>query len=207
MSDMKLYPTKANLRKGIFYGIVTLGFSGVLIAAQVDTVTNLLGMLCFGLGGYLVLTSVRRLQAPTPVFEADAIGFSVKGKAKRPWSEFRGVEVYKLRSGFFTVAKYVRVKVGKNLLGGNVQIGQTFLSGPPEEMAAEISGYARFVMEFGFAPQMTQDAPLVHTAREPMLEPSTTPTSFSERLSTHNSSPVSSVPSIGERIFGRRKVI
>ena len=165
----------------------------------------------------MAVKSAYHLANPKPVFDADAEGFSVKGKAKRPWSQFRGVSVYRAQSGLITVGKFVRVKVGKSMLGGNVQIGMTEMSGSAEEMVFKIGAFAEAMKSGEMALHQYQVPPVgavveppkvrPQHAAAPQPEPVFAPRPLAARIQAADAGPVQSVPSMGERLFGRRKVM
>lgn len=99
MRELILCPTKRNLQKGVAYGLGAIGLAIYLYQLGGDIEFTLIAVGSFVAGLWMVVKSGLQLSNPKPVFSADASGFSVKGKAKRPWSEFRGVSVYRVRSG------------------------------------------------------------------------------------------------------------
>lgn len=121
------------------------------------------------------------------------------------------------------------------MLGGRVRLNMLLLNGPAKKMAAEIECYAQTAKRIAamgladavleaveatrhrFPPTAAPVADARDTSRpakpaadftqpvaEPVLEQRG---SFAERLSAAGPSPVEAIPSMSERIFGRRKVI
>ena len=167
MRELTLYPTKQNLQKGIAFGVGATVLAVYLYSLGAEIEFQIFAIVSFGGGLWMIAKSALRLANPKPIFEADQDGFSVKGKAKRPWSEFRGVSVYRAQSGLFTVGKFVRVKVGKSFLGGNVQIGMTEMSASAERMVSQIDAFADAMKAGGFSPE-PYHVPPVGTPVEPV---------------------------------------
>jgi len=224
MQPLILYPLKLNLQKGLASGLGALGLGAYLIMLDTDTEWFFIGIIGVILGLHLTVTHALALANPSPVFEADAQGFSVKRGAKRPWSEFRGVEVYRVRSGMMTVSRTVRIKVGKTMLGGAKQIKWSEMSASPTEMCNTIGRYAEGAQGRARADHMeaavtgarsisAQPVAPARPARKQMAQPAAAPEpvmfeqrSFAQRLQDTNG-PVQSTPRLSERLFGRRKVI
>lgn len=240
MQPLILFPLKSNMQKGIGAGLAGAGLGAYLLTLDTHIEFFITGIFGLIFGGFLAAKSALALANPTPVFQADAQGFAVKNGAKRPWSEFRSVEVHRVQSGLLTVSRTVRVKVGKSILGGSKQIKWYEMSASPMEMTRQIERYADDAQSAVRGASMdavignpwgaSQPAPaparpmpasaFVPPAPAP-IEPdfasaatALTPTpvtfekrSFAQRLQDTADSPVQSVPSLGERLFGRRKVL
>ena len=200
---LTLYPRKRNLIGGIVVGVGCFGLTAVLPSIQPQVgesgneVLNLLG-------GWLILYYGYRMLRPKPSFEADMDGFSVQGSKTYPWSQFRGVALHGLSVNFIPSGRWVVVKVGKGILGRKLHIKWTQLSASPKQMVSQIAHFAdvaRAVEAQEAAPVQAQAAPM--SAQRP-AQPAP---SIGERLKENVGSPVSSVPTLSERLFGRRKVL
>lgn len=77
-----------------------------------------------------------------PSFEADNDGFSVMGKAKRPWSDYKGAQFKTIRIYFFALLSWVIVKTGTGLLAPSQQIQWGNLSEKPKKMAEKMNNFA-----------------------------------------------------------------
>ncbi|SMX45507.1 hypothetical protein [Octadecabacter ascidiaceicola] len=230
---IELYPGGTGRRNAL------IGAGGALFfALQLGTWTRAdslpyLMWVFLGLAVMTIVPTILTFVQPVPSFAADREGFSVKGKPKKGWDEFKGVKVQTVRYLFFPLAKNVIIKTGKTVLGRSYSISRVHQSGPAEEMAAEIAAYARAaqlapaprvahadvrmeaprpVQQPVFAPEAVRPEPLHDFGLRPKQ-----PQSAAQPV-TKQSDPlmarvqgaggaIESVPSLGERIFGRRKVI
>ncbi|MCF2870897.1 hypothetical protein L0664_07445 [Octadecabacter sp. G9-8] len=208
MATLTLYPSDLNKKLSVLQGVGALALGGYLVFLNGDLQFNIFGYLVMAIGVWTGMRSVFQFFNPRPVFEADAHGFSVKGKTKRPWSEFRGVTVHKSSGGLVSLTKMIRVRVGKSILGGYVQINHLQMSEPALTMARRIEEFAASITRDGATVVDKYPVPRVEenvrpTAPEPAVQrrpPGLRPQDF-------GAGPVQSPPTFGERIFGRRKVI
>lgn len=142
MQPLILYPSEKKSKTGFGIGIASFAAGALIWAFGGSIETQILWMLLLGGGVYMMVVCGRQLVDKRPVFEADAHGFSVKGGGRRPWSDFRGVEVYTGRSGSFVTSRTVRIKTGKTFLGGAKSIKCHEMSGLASEMMLTIARYA-----------------------------------------------------------------
>jgi len=215
MRTLTLYPLKRNLQKGVVFGLAAVALAIYLYTLDGGIEFQALAGIAVLGGIWMAGKAALQLAHPRPVFDADSQGFSVKGKAKRPWSEFRGVVVHRQQTGAVSVTKYVRVKVGKSILGGHVQIGVTEQSAPAEDMVAQIGNFADAMMS-GVVAQEKYHVPPVDGVATPVQSRRAAPVQHAPSAprpvtaraqQAAGSGPVQSVPSFGERLFGRRKVL
>lgn len=215
MRTLTLYPLKRNLQKGVVFGLGAVALAIYLYTLDGAPEFQVFAVIAFLGGCWMAGKAALQLANPRPVFDADSQGFSVKGKAKRPWSEFRGVVVHRQQTGAVSVTKYVRVKVGKSMLGGHVQLGMTEQSAPAEDMVAQIGHFADAMMsgvvaqeKYHVPPVDATDMPAQPRRAAPVQQTPIAPRPVTARAQqAANSGPVQSVPSFGERLFGRRKVL
>lgn len=199
MDPVAFYPDSTNLKKGIALGVVLLVMGNAISGGLAGTLLIFLGFAVAGLSGYAFMR-------PSPCFEADADGFSVMGKTKRPWSEFQGAGVHVVRYSFIPIAKLCYVRVGKGkLMARKLHIRWTHLPLSPKETAQKIQlvatmAAAQQVPEMGVrrpvaqAPEPRDTAP-VDAPRRPVR---TTPAAMSD------GGPIRSTRGL---FGGRRKVI
>lgn len=237
MNELKLYPLKRNLQLGLAVGVGLIGLGAYLSQGVNNAEFKEAGYVFFPIGLWLMGDAVWRLIQPRPVFEADMLGFSVRGGRKRPWNEYRSTTVWRARSGLFTVAKYVRIHVGKSFFGGAKQIHQFHLSAPADQMAGQIEGFA-MRMKAGAeaniakyhvpplpatnpepvpqpglapAPQMAarRPAPAPVAAAQPVSRPQqlAPERALAAAMRGQGNGPIRSVPTLTERLFGRSKTI
>lgn len=81
--------------------------------------------------------------AKKPSFEADNDGFSVMGKGKRPWSDYKGAQVKAIRVYFFPILSWVVVKTGSGMMAPSQQIQWGHLSEKPKKMVEKMNNFAR----------------------------------------------------------------
>lgn len=219
MLPLELYPSDSAKKRGLIgAGMLFFLAYQAMTWSRADELPTL-AWIFLGLGVAALVPVARSYVAPRPSFAADASGFSVMGKPKRGWDEFRSAQVRTIRYGIIPISKTVVVKVGKSILGGSIQIHPAQLSAPAAEMAAEIQRYADFMKVNGdmavAAGTILQKAEEARIAR-PVARPASghagqaeaTPLavrSFKDRLK--DGGPISSTPRLSERLFGRRKVI
>ena len=215
MTPIALYPSDASLKKGGALGVFLLfiGYQYLTWSPNGEPIIPAM----FALGGLgLIGLCVWRYFKPRPSFEADANGFSVMGKKRRSWDEYRGARIYTMRVGFIPAARWVIVKTGKTILGGKVHIKWTHLSSNAADMAAEIEAYARIakLMAEGHAAgamapqaQATNSGSIHRPQGAPTPSPRPAERPYTVAAQAAGSSPVQSVPSFGERLFGNRKVM
>ncbi len=207
MTPIVLYPSDSSYKKAAAIGGFNL-FMAYQLYSWAPDMSGWVPAVIAVIGAGLIGQTAWRYAVPKPSFAADASGFSVMGKKKRCWDEYRGVKLRALRIGFFPVGNWVIVKTGKSVLGGSVHIKVTHLSAPAHEMAAQINVYAKHA-------QRAQDLTLAMAAipARQMVGNVAQPTGRSRAnpmttaFQGGNSGPVQSVPSLSERLFGRRKVI
>ncbi len=77
-----------------------------------------------------------------PSFKADNDGFSVMGKPKRPWSDYKGAQVKAIRFYFFPILSWVVVKTGTGMMAPQQQIQWGHLSDKPKKMAEKMNSFA-----------------------------------------------------------------
>lgn len=209
MTPIQLFPSDATHKKSMIIGAIVLfvtfpqaSFSGDQNGA-LFALLSLFGFYMFAQVGWAKLH-------PKPSFEADADGFSVMGKPKRPWDEFRAAKVQTSYMWFIPVSRTVTITTGKSILGGRVYIRGTHLSAPAKEMAAEIATYAREA-KFMQSSEAVMAAVVPEAAETPRalgVRPAAgAPVVARTPKPVTSGSPVETVPSFGERIFGRRKVL
>ena len=164
---LTLYPKQLNLAGGVIIGagIVWLGQHWIgAVADGGDALVHWgVGLAAIGFGAWHGVRSALGLIRPRPSFAADAEGFSVMGKRKRPWSEFQDIGITKMTYGGITVGKSVFVKVGKGpMLARKQYINWVAQSGSANVMAAQIGAYA-------------QEQAVAMRAREMMADPAPAP--------------------------------
>ena len=160
MQKIELHPDRQNLLKGLA-GAAVLAFVGLQFHGGTET-TNYLAYILWLVAGVLAMQIGSSLITPKPSFVADADGFSVMGKAKRPWSEFQSVQVETIRMYLIPVGRWVTVRAGSTrIFAQKLQIKQSHLSGPAKQMADAISRAAAIARMGGFAPAAVDevDAP------------------------------------------------
>lgn len=223
---IELFPSEMNRLKGIALGAVLLLFAYKMAGtaeSEAVWVVWLFGLL----GGFGFLASAWSYVRPKASFAADMDGFSIRGKRKKSWNEFRSVSVHTVSYWFIPVSRDVVVKTGKSMIGGRKHVPFYLMSGSAKEMAAEISQYVRAVQvakQRGTDDVMQRAEALMTRAPRQVVKaevelphanaPTTPPIidvnrptgdSFMTRLQ-ESGAPVSSVPTLSERIFGKRKV-
>lgn len=222
MQPLALYPSTTNLKRGLGIGLAAAVLGAYLWTLDGAPEFTFLALLGVGFGGYMALVCGRRLHDPSAVFEADATGFSVKGKGRRPWEEFRGVQIHRTHSGPFIVSRHVRIKVGKSMLGGFYDLKWYELSGSAADVVMAIQRYADAAMVTRHhatmdavvkAQPLNLDARLDKPKEAPQQAPALMPTPIVEQAAlagrpihrpAADSGPIQSVPSLGQRIFGRK---
>ncbi len=224
---LELFPSDASRLKGFALGLVALFFAYKLAgAADVENAVWLVWVFG-GLGVIGVGASVWSYLRPRPSFAADIDGFSVRGKRKRSWDDFRSVNVHTVRYWFIPVARNVVIRTGKSVIGGRQHIPNYLMSGSAKEMAAEIAQYVRAVQverQNGAAAVLQRTAPVMaQAAPQPAKAQRARPNAQQPAAPrpTRNAQPqgdpfmarlqesggaITSVPRMSERIFGRRKV-
>ena len=234
MKPIALYASEGTLKKTAIFGGVFLFLAYQAVTWTSGNGGPLAQVL--GISGLaMICQAAWQRFNPKPSFEADWDGFRVMGKEKLGWDDFRGVTVHTAHMGLFPIAQWVVVKKGKTMLEGRIYIKATHLSGPAKEMVADIAEYAQAAKRITamasaeavlaaadatrhrFPPNVapTTDANDTHRPVRPaadFMQPVAEPVfekrgSFAERLSAAGLGPVEAVPSMGERIFGRRKVV
>ncbi|MEL6958845.1 MAG: hypothetical protein AAGL89_07855 [Pseudomonadota bacterium] len=227
MQPIALFPSQTNLKRGLGIGVVCLAVFGYFRFFATASDLRFLGLIFLGFGGFFVARCGWLLLNPTAMFEANETGFSVKGKRWRPWAEFRGVSVVRASSGIGSLSQTVQVSVGRSILGGSVKIWWYEMSGPAMEMASAIGRYAEVARHVGAVETVPQ--PTAMQTPAPRHEPapvaaqpaapagpqgaaSFTPRAnqptdpLSARLREQaGGGPIQSVPSFGQRLFGRAK--
>lgn len=224
MQTLTLYPSEKNVKLSILSGAGAIALGGYLIFLNGGVQFTAFAVAAMAGGVWMIVQGFRQRANPRPVFQADADGFSVKGKAKRPWSEFRGAHVYNASSGLFSLAKMVRVKVGTSVLGGYVQINALQMSDAAAVMAMQIERFAEAAKSGSVAttvdkyavPSMDAQSTTRPTRPTRPMKPESAQTdfgaptpqpTFAQRLQSNDGGPVQSTPRLGERLFGRRKVL
>ena len=217
MTPIALYPSDRSLKKSAGVG----GFF-MFVAYQFTTWSpdgSIIVPLMFAVFGLaLIYPLVKNQIKPSPSFQADEDGFSVMGKPKRTWDEYRGAKVTTIYMWFIPISRSLVIKTGKNILGGRVQINAAHLSAPAKEMAAEIENYARHAQRkeslneaMSAIPAAPRVSPVAssagHRRPNPVPTPSAVQTFTTPQPQATTSSPVQSVPKLSDRLFGRRKVI
>lgn len=196
MEPIKFYPEKSNLTKGLVFGVVLFAL-GQGVGDTVGTLMIFAGLIVAGMSGYA-------MAKPSPCFEADAEGFSVMGKAKRPWSEYRGAGIHVMRYGFVPVGRWAYVQVGKRALTSRkLYIKWTHLPYSPKETAARIDAVAALAARGAFAQAVPE--PIV----EPVHDVVASPLPAMQRPARSTPAPSDGGPIRTTRgLFGRsRKVI
>ena len=229
MTPIALYPSDASHKKSFAVGGFMM-FMAYQIHTWIPDGSRLTPAMLALAGLGVIAQTVWRKANPKPSFEADAGGFSVMGKSKRPWDEFRGVSVHSIRVGIFPVAQRLSIKTGKTILGGSIPINFTHLSGPAKDMASEIQSYGQHAkrkddlveaMSVLPATPLTgrMDAPAGRRRADPVPTAAFAPAMSQEQAPANamrslrkaqvrvGAGPVQSVPKMSERLFGRRKVI
>ena len=212
MLPLELYPSDSAKKRGLIgvAALFFLAYQAMVWSRGGGHPTLMWVFLGLGLAGLVPLG--RNYLFPRPSFAADAHGFSVMGKTKRGWDQFRGAHVRTIRYGIVPISKTVVIAVGKSVIGRRIQIHPMHLSGSADEMAAEIQAYAQAAKMR--AENACSDVPVMEKHEpKPAMAPATTmasvapqrPRSFEDRL--RDGGPISSTPRFSERIFGRRKVI
>jgi len=240
---IELFPSDVSRIKGIALGLVLLFFAHKM--ARVSQIEQAIGVvwLLGGLGVFGLGASIWSYLRPKPSFSADIEGFSVRGKGKKSWDEFRSIGVHTVRYWFIPVTRSVVIKTGKSVIGGRQHIPFHLMNGSAKEMVAEISQYARAVQlerERDAANAMQRAAVVMarasqqstlcnvetHVQKKPLMDGDrrdnserTRPVGMAQR--TRRAEPkldpsiarvkqsddaIQTVPSMAERIFGRRKV-
>ncbi|AKS47117.1 hypothetical protein SAMN05444287_3249 [Octadecabacter temperatus] len=218
MTPIALYPSDRSLKKSAGIG----GFA-LFIALQFKTwssdgsIAVPLMFAVFGLA--MVYPLVKNHLNPAPSFEADADGFSVMGKPKRSWDEYRGAKVHTTYMWFIPISRSLIIKTGKNILGGRVQINPAYMSGPVKDMASDIETYARHAQRkedlneaMLTSPASRLVRPVAPPADRRHANPMPTATAVGHSFASPQSqaasgSPVQSVPKLSDRLFKGRKVI
>ena len=234
MQELKLFTSKRNLQLGIATGVATFAL-GLFLPTIGSTATPVSGIdlqtvgVAANVGGlYLLGRAIWGLYRPRPVFHGTRDGFSVNGKKMRPWSEFRGITVHAMSYAFIGLGKFVRVKVGKSILGGHIQINPLQLSGKATDMMVEIEAYARHAKRAddlhaamaaipakppfskvagGDGRRHADPMPAALTAQTNLAPKKRDPRPLRTSATNADAGPVQAVPSFSERLFGRRKVI
>mgnify|MGYP000191597412 CR=1 FL=1 len=224
MTPIKLYPSEKTHKTSAALGGVNIAIAiGLWLALPSESLAVAIVMAIAGVA--MIAATARRYANPKPSFEADADGFRVLGGKKRDWSEFRGVAVQHSQAVFSIGPGSVVVKTGKSILGGGTRIKYTHLSAPVAQMVKEIDDYARHAKrkdDLIVAMAAIPAAPLVgqvagnagRRRSNPTPTAAVAPAMLASRLDQPAATrpitgegPVKSVPSFGERMFGRRKVI
>ena len=139
-----IYPRQSNLATGVVIGLSFLFVGRHMVGLAVNGGSDEpflypVGFLAAVVGLWFSIACGYRLLRPAPSFAADEDGFSVMGRSKRPWSEFQGVSIHKLRIYFIPTLAWVIVRVGNGKgFARRVHIKWTHLSGPAHHMADEI---------------------------------------------------------------------
>ena len=218
MTPIELYPSDRSLKKAAGIG----GFS-MFIAFQFKTWSpdgSIVAPFMFSIFGLaMIYPFVKNHIKPAPSFEADEDGFSVMGKPKRNWDEYRGVKVNTIYLWFIPISRSLIIKTGKNILGGRIQLNPAYLSGSAKEMAAEIEAYARHAqrkVDLNEAMSTVPATPVVKPIGSPEGRRRADPVPIATAGQTFaktqtkaalGASPVQSVPKFSDRLFGRSKVM
>lgn len=229
MTPIALYPSDSSHKKSFGVGGFCLFMAYQVYSWAPDAAGWTPAVLAMVGVGVIAQTAWRKAN-PKPSFEADQAGFSVMGKPKRTWDEFRGVSVHSIRVGIFPVAQRLSIKTGKSILGGSIPINFTHLSGPAKDMATEIQAYGQHAkrkddlveaMSAIPATPLTgrMEEPAGRRRADPMPTAAFTPSMPDDQAGVAamrapkrhvvrvGAGPVESVPKMSERLFGRRKVI
>ena len=147
MQENKIYPSKDNAINGaVACGVclVLIGLMAIKVWRDSEDPRVMLWLLAFFGAAALwgLITSTKSYINPVPSFAADAEGFSVRGGAKRPWSEFVGVHIKSNRILFIPIASWVVVRVGSGMRGRKLEIRYSHLSGSAMETAHQIQALA-----------------------------------------------------------------
>ncbi|MCW1952307.1 MAG: hypothetical protein KIH44_013185 [Octadecabacter sp.] len=218
MKPIALYPSDRSLKKAAGIGgfLLFLAFQFKTWSPDGSIVVPLM-FTVFGLA--MIYPFVKNHLKPSPTFEADADGFSVMGKPKRNWDEYRGVKVNTIYLWFIPISRSLIIKTGKTILGGRIQVNPAYLSGSAKEMAGEIEAYARHAQrkeDLNAAMSGIPATPLVGPVasvegrrRANPVPTASTGATFAQAQAKVSSAagPVQSVPKMSDRLFGRRKVI
>ena len=205
MQPLALYPKTSRLVMGIALGLfcALIGASFLPLVGD-DLTTGLFAYGIIGMGLAIVGLIVWRWVTRRPSFEADADGFCIMGRAKLPWTVYRGIRIQTTFLGPIPVAAFVRIKLaGTNPFRRNY-IHATYFSDRPKAMAATIEAYATMAQQalasstVQTAQPATQTAALGPKARQafPELSPS-----------QGSDSPIQTAPTFAERLMGRKSKV
>lgn len=142
---MTLTPAKSSATKGAVFCLFQIMFGRLFMAAGDLDMPYLYWI---GLAWVLVFVAfLGRIGfaffMQKPSFQADNAGFSVMGKAQRPWSDYHGAQVKAIRVYFIPIISWVVVKTGRGMLGSSQSIQWGCLSDKPRKMAEKMNSFAR----------------------------------------------------------------
>lgn len=206
MTPIALYPSLGSLKKtaGFGAGIVFVSYQFLTWSPDMN---GAVPAAIAGIGLFMIAQAGVRYLKPTPSFAADEDGFSVMGKKKRGWDEFRGTSIHTARVGIFPAARWVVISTGKSILGRKAHIKWTHLSAPARDMAAEIEAYAVHAKRKLDLTHALADVPDSAPVQQVAGPRRSSPQPVVTLANAAGGGPVQSVPSFGERLFGRRKVL
>ena len=215
MSELKLYPRKSGLIIGLAFGVVALGLGSMyLLQTGAPVKTLVIGAGIFGLGLFTIFRSLRGISRPKPSFEANADGFSIKGKAARPWSDYNGVDVHTSRVAYVFAVRQLQFKVGSGMKSRKQLISWMDLSTKAADMAQQVEAFAASVQS-GTAPVVAHNAistPIPKAAPSALMDriaakKQTCPElDLAAAFRGDTGGPVSSAPTLRERLFGAQNV-
>lgn len=149
MDRIELYPSRNRLLLAVAFGL-GIGLIGYrlwdIFAAQSGgpSVTWIWPSFFFAISVVTILRAVIGLVRPRPCFICDSGGFSVMGKAPRPWTDLERVSVRSVSIAFVPAARWVSLTMRARGIrgGGQQEIPWTHLPASARETARRIERLA-----------------------------------------------------------------
>ena len=229
MTPIEIHASDINRKSAQFRA--KLWLAGGVLAFLALPYGMVFALVCIGVAFWFGGPELASQLSHRPSFEANEDGFvvfgqkfSVTDRNRVKWEDYRGAELRDVGLVGFLSQQYVVIKTANS---GEQKIHPAMMRGTPEQMLNEIIDYARSVLvakgmgvllaevegrTYQIGRRVNPSSvpqPNVVAAPVPSLapqEPEFAPRpSFSERMAATQSSPVQSVPSLRERLTGRRK--